>query len=182
MLVFTLNQQFVFNGAPVKPEIEVFMFSSSMLTFSRSRLAELAMNWGADYILWLDDDHVFPSDTLARLLSRSQPVVAVNYMVRSSKRRPSAVKDRAPLYSTKEAPEIEEVESVGLGIFLVNTRVIRALKPPLFETDLMKNVGEDVFFCRKLREAGTPILVDHKLSLECQHLTVAPLSFEEVPE
>ena len=50
------------NDERIKLEIETFIVSSSMLTEGRHRLVAEALAWEADYMLWLDADHVFPHD------------------------------------------------------------------------------------------------------------------------
>src|SRR5688572_24818178 len=75
---------------PVKLELETFMVSCSMLTESRHRLAAEALAWEADYMLWLDADHVFPPDTLVRLLAHNLPAVGANYPRRFAPTAPTA--------------------------------------------------------------------------------------------
>lgn len=185
---------------PVKLELETFMVSSSMLTESRHRLVAEALAWEADHMLCLDADHVFPPDTLLRLLSHGLPVVGCNYARRFTPTAPTAAVDsgatddceaeakRLLLYTTEEkarAGEVEPCAHLGFGVLLLDMRVFDALQAqaeragdgnflPLFKFEPTENkvgmIGEDVFFFRKLAEAGIRPFVDHGLSWEVGHL------------
>jgi hypothetical protein len=156
---------------------------SSTLVRSRTDLVARAMEWGADYILWADSDHVFASDAFMRLWGRQLPVVGVNYPRREVAAWPTAVREdesgtRALVYTTKEnseANELEEVITMGFGLCLVDMKVIKALVPllPLFSVDA-KDDGqfetEDAFFFGRLRAAGISLYVDHGVSGQVGHL------------
>ena len=106
--------------------------------------------------------------------------------------------DRLLLYTTREKAEAGEIEAcahLGFGLLLIDMRVFDALQAkaeadadedgpgpqpgtgnflPLFKFEPTANkvgmIGEDVFFFRKLAEAGIRPFVDHKLSWEIGHL------------
>lgn len=196
MLLHTLGAEIVDGeGNPLPLEIEVFMVSCSMLTESRHRLVAEALAWEADYMLCLDADHTFPPDTLVRLLGHSLPVVGCNYARRHAPTAPTAAKAsgdedglRHVLYTTLEKAEasvVEECAHLGFGVLLLNMRIFDALQAhaeehgdgnflPLFKFMETENkigmIGEDVFFFRKLAEAGIKPFVDHRLSWEVGHL------------
>ena len=193
MIAFSCQAKIELDGKLVTPEFEIFMVSSSLLPESRNRLVAEAINWEADYMLWMDADHVFPNDALLRLLSRSKLVVGCNYARRFSPTSPTASKfgddDEMDLvWTTKEkaeAVELEEVAHLGLGLCLVDMRAYAILDRiaqeneessffPLFRMDPtpdgIRFVGEDVHYFKKLREAGIPIYLDHELSWEVGHI------------
>jgi hypothetical protein len=122
MIAFSAQATIEWDGKVVSPEFEIFMVSSSLLPESRNRLVAEAINWSADYMLWMDADHVFPNDALLRLLSRSKLVVGCNYARRFSPTSPTASKygedDEMDLvWTTQEkaaAGEIEEVAHLRL--------------------------------------------------------------------
>lgn len=184
-------------GEKIEIEAEVFMVSCSMLTESRHRLAAEALVWGATHMLWLDADHVFPAYTIPRLLAHNLDVVGANYARRCSPTAPTASKKTTDdegkdyknlVYTTEEkalANEIEEVDHMGFGVCMINMRVFDMLQVkadedgdgnfmPLFKFEDIPGkfgvIGEDVYFFRKLREAGAKIYVDHGLSWEVGHL------------
>jgi hypothetical protein len=179
------------DGQPIAIEVEVFMLSCSMLTQSRHKLVAEAVLWGADYMLWMDADHIFPPDAFARLWARNQVAVGCNYARRCSPTAPTASGfddngKKALVYTTQEkaeANEIEEVAHLGFGLCLIDMRVFDLLQNkaeeegkdsflPLFhfEVDGSTVIGEDVYFFDKLRAAGVKVFVDHGLSWEVGHI------------
>jgi hypothetical protein len=194
MITHTLGARIETGDEPVKIEFETFLVACSLLPESRNRLVAEAWNWGADYMLWMDADHVFPCDALLQLLSRNQLVVGCNYARRFSPTSPTASKygddDEMDLvWTTKEkaeAGELEEVAHLGLGLCLVDMRVFDILQAkaeadgkehfwPLFRMDPtpdgIRFVGEDVHFFKSLRDAGVPIHLDHRLSWDVGHVS-----------
>lgn len=184
-------------GNDLPREVEMFMVSCSMLTESRHRLVGEALAWGATHLLWLDADHVFPADTIPRLLSHGVDVVGANYPRRASPTAPTACRiDRNEddedvknlVYSTMEKAQdgiLEECAHLGFGVCLMNMRVLDLLQVhaeetgdgnfmPLFEMKATEGkagmIGEDVFFFRKVREAGGRVFCDHSLSWEVGHI------------
>lgn len=184
-------------GNEVETEIDIQMVSCSMLTESRHRLVGEALAWGATHLLWLDADHVFPEDTIPRLLSHNVDVVGANYPRRVTPTAPTACKldpshadndTKNLIYTTGEkalAGELEEAAHLGFGVCLMNMRVLDLLQVhadehsdgnfmPLFEMKSTEGkhgmIGEDVFFFKKVRDAGGRIFVDHALSWEVGHI------------
>lgn len=184
MLLRTGRTQIMLNGARTHPELELFMRSSSALPQLRNMLVDDAVAYGADYLLWADSDHQFPDDALLRLLSLNLAVVGVNYPRRARPTWPTAIGlDGEYVWTTAEraqAGEISEVHSLGLGFCLVDMTVIHALRSqgtraakPLFQIEMLGDgldiVGEDVFFFRRIAEAGYAVHLDHALSWAIGH-------------
>jgi hypothetical protein len=196
MIIFSLGADIRdAKGEKIQLELQTFMVSCSMLTESRHRLVAEALAWDADYMLCLDADHVFPEDTLVRLLSHSLPAVGANYPRRFTPTAPTAAINSVDddnsarlLYTTKEDAErglVEPVAHLGFGVLLLDMRIFDALQAhaekcgdgnflPLFKFEPTENkigmIGEDVFFFRKLADAGITAFVDHRLSWEVGHL------------
>lgn len=184
------------DGNDIPREVDIFMISCSMLTESRTRLVGEALAWGATHLLWLDADHVFPVDTIPRLLAHNLDVVGANYARRATPTAPTACKlvtnddgedTKNLIYTTQEkaeAGELEQAAHLGFGVCLMNMRVLDMLQieadktdgnfMPLFEMKANEGkkgmIGEDVFFFAKCREAGAQIWVDHALSWEVGHI------------
>jgi hypothetical protein len=186
MLVHTMSATFMVGDEEVQPEVQTFMVSCSLLTESRNRLVAEAINWEADYMLWMDADHVFPRDALVRLLSHNLPVVGCNYARRFNPTAPtvSVINEDGTMsiaYSPKDG-EPAEVAHMGLGLCLMDMRVFAAMDKhyegnfwPLFVIEPAPNgissIGEDVYFFKKIREAGIPIHCDHALSWDVGHIS-----------
>ena len=185
----TAQTQFNFNGEVLFPQIEIFMRSSSVLPKLRNMLVKAAMEWGANYLLWIDGDQVFPDEALLRLLSLNLPVVGVNYPRRVAPHLPTASGlDGKLLRTTEEAARANEVVpvlSLGFGCCLIDMTIFDTLHNhavangrkgiwPLFAVEMLNDgpevVWEDVFFFRQLHAAGIPVHLDHALSWSIGHV------------
>ena len=187
MIHWTDQVSFVWNDAPAKPEFGIFMKQSSILPEVRNHLVADAIGWGANYLLWIDSDMVFPTGALVRLLSLNFPIVGANYPRRDVGTSPTATGiDGQRLWTTKELADAEKVEEVlvlGLGFCLIDMTVIHKISDaPFFDISATDTefVGEDVHFCRRIREAGIPIHVDHSLSWQVGHTMQRTLTFAEL--
>jgi hypothetical protein len=166
----TLDLGFIFHGG-------------TYVDKNRQDIALKALTDGATHLLWLDDDMVFPPDTLLRLLVRNQPIVGCNYPQRKMPAFPTAIKydgygehPRAQHYPTHD-PEnpLSEVDAIGFGCLLIQAPVFDALADKVWFRQYYadKNerwVGEDVYFSRLARQAGYKVLVDEELSNELRHI------------
>lgn len=157
--------------------VNVCLCKTAYLPSMRRELAKLAINSGADSLLFLDSDMRFPKDALVRLLRHKEPIVAASYSMRRLPLAPVAFDGYTQgqlHYIPNDAEGLEEVASVGMGCFLIDLNVFKKLDEPWFANEydaaLDDYIGEDVHFCRKAREAGYRILVDAKLTNEMGHL------------
>lgn len=152
---------------------------SSNLAEQRTRLVSRALAREATHILWIDADNKFPVDTISRLLNHNLPVVAANYPTKEIHARPTAYAENdkyvGPVWTTEKDLELVEVSHCGMGVMLCDTRIFEALDLPFFAQtplapDFVKTETEDVFFCRKLREKGIRVFIDHGLSQHVAHV------------
>ena len=171
-------------AATLPHELRTFMAQGTILD-ARNGLVEVALEWGADWILWLDADQTFGDDTLNRLLGHDLDFVGCNYPRRRPSDAPTAVKDGKPHYTTAllaKAGLVEPVDSIGLGVCLVRASVFRAIERPWFNWDRSPSgnghVSEDVGFCRAVRKAGIAVHLDHALSWEVGHIAEQILTNE----
>ena len=193
MLVHTMGRQIDSAAGPRTPEIEIFSTSSSDLPRNRTELLKRAMAWQARYLLWLDSDHVFPRDSLLRLLAHRLPVVGCNQPRRSDPTGPVAVRLNAAgemehVWTSEalaKAGAVEEVYHVGLALCLIDMNVLHQVKAHVergvgwdqwnpFDRRRLPGttarMGVDASFFAELREAGVKIHVDHGLSWLIGHI------------
>lgn len=155
---------------------------------ARQQLIDQVYAEGAHYILWLDSDHDFPKESLIRLLQHDKPIVGVNYASRGTPPRYVGIKkthaehgSEACLLPTREdSTGLEECEALGFGMLLMKTAILPTLpkdEPWFFfghgqedEHGQRNHIGEDVWFCKLVRDAGWEILCDHDLSKEIHHV------------
>jgi GT2 family glycosyltransferase len=149
----------------------------------RNSCVKQAFEVGAEWVLFIDDDHVFGSELLMQLLDHDQPVVGGLYLQRMQPFGPIAysAKDEdgvyEPLDLTKyKGDELVEVEAIGTGGLLVRSEVLRAIGEPWFEHHV--TASEDLVFCERAKKAGFPIYAD--LGARLGHMTPSSIwaSFE----
>jgi hypothetical protein len=169
-------------------ELRLVVDKGTLIADQRHRLVQLARHADSSHILWLDADHRFPKDTLVRLLAHDVDIVAAAYVERRIPPRPAAflsdesaeIKDR--LYITPESTGLVEVTSVGMGVMLTKLGVFAHTPAPWFQIGWNPKeqgyIGEDIYFARKVREAGFTVLVDQDLSKDVRHIGEIEFSHE----
>lgn len=189
MISHTSAQQFVVNGVKTPPQIHFFTRAGSSISSQRNLLTRDAILWEANYLFWLDSDHVFPPDILVRLLAHNLAVVGANQPTRSSPTGPTASDlDGELVWTTLEkaqAGSVERIARLGLAVLLMDMNVLGTLDQqakvegrtstfPLFSERAVPNdlipVGEDYFFFDLLERAGVPTYVDHAVSWDVGHI------------
>jgi hypothetical protein len=158
-------------------DTHVFMDASTILLTQRERLATMALEIDAEYILWLDSDIVFPSTTAVRLLNHNEPIVAANYVRRQLPAKGVAyetIGDWENPLSFDVRDNLVEVEGIGMGCILMQTEIFKNMSKPWFEFGWSPEsndfLGEDMILCQKINSLGYTIKVDTLLSQELRHL------------
>ncbi len=146
------------------------MMGTSVLPKARQMALEHAIAEGFSHVLFLDDDMAFPSDLFDRLSSHKKQVIGANYANKSPQRNPQAhALDGSPL-SSKGRDGIEEAGWIGFGGVLIELSSISDVPKPWFETRWMSErnsfIGEDYYFCGKVRSNGVKIYVDHDVKMD----------------
>lgn len=180
-LIDLLNHSRTAGGEHGLAQMTFFWVSVSYLPLARNMLVGKAREWGADHMLWLDADQVFPKDALLRLMAHELPVVGANYPRRVPPFEPTATTvapdgGYAPVRTDRAIAEknpLEPVAAIGFGVCLVAMDVYARIPDPPFSNSFGPNlgyVGEDYYFCNAVRAAGIEPVVDHALSLEVGHI------------
>ena len=151
--------------------------ASTVLLTQRARLAAEAQAIGAEYMLWLDSDMIFPATTALRLLAHNEPVVACNYIRRQLPAKGVAyetIGDWENPLPFEPQDELVPVEGIGMGCMLVKTSILQEIPKPWFEFHWTEEsndyLGEDMDFCMKMADAGYTVKIDTNLSMEMRHL------------
>jgi len=158
-------------------DTHVLMDASTVLLTQRERLALAAQKVGAEHMLWLDSDMVFPATTALRLLAHDEDIVAANYVRRQLPAKGVAYEkigdweDPLPFEATDD---LVPVEGIGMGCMLMKTSILNEIPRPWFEfgwtPESNDHLGEDMIFCQKMKQAGYTVKVDTNLSMEMRHL------------
>ncbi len=143
----------------------------------RNKAVERALDIGAEWLLFLDDDHVFGPGLLNRLLAHNKPIVGSLYLQRMMPFAPVAYSDKVedvyyPInLHNHGGDDLIEVAAVGTGGMLIRSELLRAIEFPWFEHG---RASEDLIFCDKVYELGLgPIYCD--LGARLGHMSPAAL-------
>ena len=187
-----VSARFAQSLATLKKEGEctVSFLIGSLIYDSRNRLAALAVDMDADYILWLDSDMVFAPDTLERMMKvldehpeidilsglyfrRAQPFTPVLF----SKLEQTAddVLEWADVHDMPDEPF--EVAGCGFGCVLMKTDCLLDIAAKEHGGKWftpIANAGEDCAFCIRARREGYKIYCDPTITLG--HMAYAPVT------
>lgn len=145
------------------------------VTFARNKIATKALENGADYLLFLDDDMVFPADLFERLVRHKKDIVAGLTFLRRPPHQPSMFqlnrdgRSYDPVILWKKG-ELVECDGVGMACTLIDCEVLKKMTETV---DLYRAIfgffdnhyhqGEDLRFCRKARDLGFKVFCDTSL-------------------
>lgn len=162
----------------------------SLIYDSRNKLAGLAVEMEADYIMWFDSDMVFRPDTLERMMAVMDEhpeidVLSGLYFRRGHPFTPVLFKtlevnDEGLLEWSdyEELPdEPFEIAGCGFGCVLMRTEMlldIAAKEEGGRWFTPIADAGEDVAFCIRARREGYRIFCDP--TIDCGHMAYAPVT------
>lgn len=164
----------------------------SVITIARRNLTDIFMKSDFDYAWWIDSDMKFPIDTPIRLLKRQVPLVGVNYRRRRFPNpgftgmmgQPGGFTE---LVTDDDSPAMQDVDVLPHGCVMVHRSVYEKVPQPHylqeFVPEMNLEIGEDIYFCRKAREAGFQVWCDHELSREVAHIGIFHFNYNlSVPQ
>lgn len=122
--------------------VAVFNLEGSAITGQRNDLVDRCLGFGADYLMWIDSDMVFPRDVISRLHRRGKEIVGATYS------------RRVPPYDTLGAFELNKDGSApteGLckaafmpgGMMFVKAEVYKKIPYPWYY-ETYRNAGDTV--------------------------------------
>lgn len=134
-------------------------------------------------MFWIDSDIAWEPGDFMRLYQSEHPVIAGVYLLTKNQ----AAVHAENLNKLLRSGDVVEVDSVGFGFIAIQTGVFEAIDRPWFATDLESRwvaggkktrvpIGEDVSWCRKVRNRGYKIHVD--TTVRVQHLKIVPLTWD----
>lgn len=155
------------------------------ITVHRNEFAMQLLDSECEYLVMLDQDHAHPADIVQRLLAhalrdREKKVISgLNYR-RGEPYEPMAYVRRGDkLYRYDgdfDGESLYSVDAVATCAMLVHRSVFETIEGPWFEDNYRRYKehvysGEDIYFCKKVKDAGFKIWVDS--SLTSPHRTTA---------
>lgn len=167
-------------GGKIKAVDLACRLNNSILPKGRHQILEDSIKRGMTHLLFLDDDMKFPGDAANRLISRGLPVVGANYAKKDLKKLQfTAVDKDGKEVDSRGKTGVEEVSRLATGMMMIDLGAIKHLEAPWFAMPWVeewgKCMGEDTYFCRKLRENNISIYVDHDLSAHIGHCADVPI-------
>lgn len=164
----------------------------SVITIARRNLTDIFLKSDFDYAWWVDSDMKFPIDTPLRLLKRGVPLVGANYRRRRFPNpgftgmmgQPGSFTE---LVTDDTSPPMQEVDVLPHGCVMVHRSVYEKMPQPHylqeFVPELNLEIGEDIYFCRKAKDAGFQVWCDHELSRELAHIGIFHFNYNlSVPQ
>lgn len=161
-------------------EMRVANVRSSILPKNRLDIIKAAKKADADYLLFIDSDHTFPSDLPHRLIAHGKPVVALNCVTKSLPAQPTARKKKIGdpqgevVYSDPDKHGLEQVWRVGTGVMLIRkdafNKIPHSAWAMVYKEEGDTYQGEDWSFCQACEDLDIPIYVDHDTSRMVGHV------------
>ncbi len=135
---------------------------------ARNLIIEAAMEHDCTHILFLDDDMVFPPDTLNKLMAHDLDVVSAYYLMRTYPHQGlifdyAEPNGKCKWYEVKpDEYGVREVVATGLGCVLFKLDVFKKIEPPYVRLGEIESDGwcDDIGLFKRLREAGVKIHLD----------------------
>lgn len=131
------------------------------------------------HILFLDADVLPRRNTLKRLLDADKDIITGVYHIAQQGRLYWSV-SRSDKFNALELEDLPnnlfKATLCGNGVMLVKTEVFDRLKWPYWEnlrSPGCTKQGEDLYFCKKVRDAGYDIWCDPKV--KCNHIRMSGL-------
>ena len=150
-------------GLQRPPGTAITVTARTVVHLARNKIVQKFLESGADYLFFLDDDMLCPSNIIERLIKHNVDIVSAIAFKRGEPYNSCAFK-KAPegiMYNPIEPEQgLVEVDAVGAACMLVHRRVLEKMKDPWFTWG---DYGEDIMFCRGAQEAGFKIWCDSDL-------------------
>jgi len=132
---------------------------------NRNYIAAKAVNNGSSHLFFVDDDMIFPSDTLDRLLEHDKDIVGGVYMTKYDKQEPVVE------YLDEERPTgLFKVAAIGTGCLLIKIDVFKKLPQSWFKYEWYDNGmvkrSHDWIFCEDARNMGYDVWADPTLDIK----------------
>lgn len=158
---------------------------STYLDFGRNKIASTAKEISVerfkrlpDYYFWVDEDNIIPPDAFERLYAHNKDIVGGLYARKTN--YDWCMKETEEYRGWEDRRDslkdgLVECRYIGFGAMLIKGEVFEKLDFPWFKQDTtwvkhdgerkIHEVGEDVYFCDRAREAGYKVWCDTKVEV-----------------
>lgn len=161
--------------------VETYYVSTPHVELGRDRIVIYAQNRvpKPSHILFVDHDVMPRYSTLKKLLAHDKDIVSGVYPLHQRCKTAWCLsrEERFKALPIEDLPDnLFKAKTMCMGMSLIKTEVFDNIEWPYWRNGFMygkKTIGEDVYFCKKLREAGYDLWVDPKL--KCCHFRAVDL-------
>lgn len=169
-----------------KPHDTAFtMIINTLIYTARNTIAQNAVKYGFDRVMWFDSDMTFPPDTMLRLaedmdqgidfvsglyVSRNEPIrpiihKEVNWRVKDD----GWIDSSAELYWDYPKDSLFEIAACGFGCCMTSVSLLKRMcdkyGSPFYP---LMGMGEDTTFCFRAKQDGGKIYCDSRI--KCGHV------------
>jgi hypothetical protein len=139
-----------------------------------NKLAQEGLMNNVDYIFWTENDMLNPFDCITKLYENKKDICSGLYFLRGAGYMPCMwMYNENPKKSKYEMTpvclfpenEVINIDVPGMGCVLYNADIFRKLDEPWFDLK-QGGYGQDVYFYRKVKDAGIKVYVDTKVQCE----------------
>ena len=132
-----------------------------------NELVRGALMEGVDYVFWTEQDMLLPFDAVTRLFHHDKDICSGVYFLRGASYMPCLWMfidnpQNNPYVITPVCMFTEnhvmKIDVCGFGCVLIKTDVFREISEPWF--DMKEGYGQDVYFYRKMKDAGKEVWCD----------------------
>lgn len=161
----------------------------------RDKMTRIALDKGADFICYIDDDVLVPPDMIYKMMVHMQKDPSIGlvtgvYTTKSVPPHPHIYKENGGAhywgFSMSPYDPPEDIWGCGAGCLLVRADALRKLPAPYWAervvktaTNDMQILGHDLRFCELIRSVGYRVVVDG--SIQCDHFDQDKGVFYRIP-
>jgi len=180
---FSMSLVNLIHETRMKHNIEWINVSSCDVNYMRNRACLIAQakgnearEWNYDYIVMLDDDHIYPEDFINKFVDYDLPVVTGCTSQRTPPYKQTqykqikgiGMKDEENIVNPKETEGLVQIDASGPVGMCIKTEVLEKMKYPYFEQINLNNSpsirGGDIQFCQQLKELEILLYLDSSVS------------------
>jgi glycosyltransferase involved in cell wall biosynthesis len=167
---------------------ELYISKGYGVARARNLIAIKARDEGFDYVFTVDDDMVFPPNTLYGLfdvaghgaglasawaMQRDGTTNICEFVEAENRFRCMDPNEFPSIKSLPDADNVVKVDAIGLACTLISTDVYKRLLFPYHVWHEYLNetfIGEDLYFCDKLRREAPDVEIKVNLALRAGHI------------
>lgn len=165
-------------------DIKIRIFGAAEIQQMRNYCVKHAIENGYDYIFMLDEDMMYPKDSIIKLIKHDKDFVVGSATQRMSPFLPTQYKEykdnnfKHPsnrVFVSKKKQKLVKVGGTGVVGALIKTSIFSKLKAPYFKLEYKENgfnvLGSDIYFCEQLNKAKIPMYLDTTVNYEHEVLS-----------